>query len=190
VEESKSPDTRVPTFIVVDEAHNLLPKETDKLATRALRDQFRTIAAEGRKYGLFLILCTQRPDKIDELVLSECENQAIMRLGSQSVLELTTRLLGLEKVPDKEKCLTFKTGRALLVGRRAKPSAQLLYTAMRRTEEGGKNLCDEHWATPYGAVQTLKQEKSPSKTDSVAATVKVATSSPAQKPAKIQESTH
>jgi hypothetical protein len=159
LEKSEKPDERVPTFIVVDEAHNLLPKETDKLAAKALLDQFRTIAAEGRKYGLFLILCTQRPDKIDELVISECENQAVMRLGSQSVLDLTTRLLGLEKVADKDRCLTFKQGRALLIGRWAKASPQLLYTAMRRTEEGGKNLRDEHWAVPY-------EEKSPTKADS------------------------
>jgi|HubBroStandDraft_6_1064221.scaffolds.fasta_scaffold09049_3 hypothetical protein len=148
VEDLKKQDTRVPTFIVVDEAHNLLPKQPDKLAAKALLEQFRSIAAEGRKYGLFLILCTQRPDKIDELVLSECENQAIMRLGSQSVLDLTTKLLGLEEVQDRKKCLEFETGRALLIGRWAKPSPKLLYTAMRRTEEGGKNLRDAHWATP------------------------------------------
>jgi hypothetical protein len=190
VEESKSPDMRVPTFIVVDEAHNLLPKETDKLAAKALLDQFRTIAAEGRKYGLFLILCTQRPDKIDEVVLSECENQAILKLGSQSVLDLTTRLLGLEKVQDKEKCLIFRTGRALLIGRWAKPSPQLLYTAMRRTEEGGKNLRDEHWAIPYSAVQSSKPEKSQSKTDTTVIAVKEATLSAPQKPDKTQQPTH
>jgi hypothetical protein len=142
-------DTRVPTFIVVDEAHNLIPKGADRLAAQALREQFRSIAAEGRKYGLFLILCTQRPDKIDELVLSECENRAIMRLGSQSVLDITTTLLGLEEVQESvlKKCLEFETGRALLIGRWAKSGHELLYTAMRRTEEGGRSLDDGHWAS-------------------------------------------
>jgi hypothetical protein len=138
LEKSEKPDERVPTFIVVDEAHNLLPKETDKLAAKALLDQFRTIAAEGRKYGLFLILCTQRPDKIDELVISECENQAVMRLGSQSqsVLDLTTKLLGLEKVPDRDRCLTFKQGRALLAaGRCRHPNSSILQCAGRKRVE-------------------------------------------------------
>jgi hypothetical protein len=143
-------DTRKPTFIVVDEAHNLIPKDTSTLATHALREQFRSIAAEGRKYGLFLILCTQRPDKIDDLVLSECENKAIMKLGSQSVMNITRKLLGLEDIQDTvlRKCLEFETGRALLTGRWAKGGSLLLYTAMRRTKEGGKNLSDSFWATP------------------------------------------
>jgi DNA helicase HerA-like ATPase len=60
-------DERVPTFVVVDEAHNLIPSQPRGLGAEALREQFRAIAAEGRKYGLFLIVCTQRPDKIDSL---------------------------------------------------------------------------------------------------------------------------
>jgi hypothetical protein len=161
VEDLTKPDSRAPTFVVVDEAHNLLPKATDKLAAKALLEQFRSIAAEGRKYGLFLILCTQRPDKIDELVLSECENKAIMRLGSQSVLDLTIRLLGLEEVQENvlNKCLEFQTGRALLIGRWAQPTHQLLYTAMRRTEEGGKNLRDEFWATAVNVTRSRQLQK-------------------------------
>ena len=162
VEDLTKPDSRVPTYIVVDEAHNLLPKETDKLAAKALLEQFRSIAAEGRKYGLFLVLCTQRPDKIDELVLSECENKAIMRLGSQSVLDLTRKLLGLEDVQENtlNKCLEFQTGRALLIGRWAHPAPLLLYTAMRRTEEGGKNLRDEFWGTPMTNLKPRQSQKS------------------------------
>jgi hypothetical protein len=143
-------DTRVPTFIIVDEAHNLIPSIPQGLAAEALREQFRTIAAEGRKYGLFLIICTQRPDKIDPLVLSECENQAILKLGSRSVLDITRSLFGLEEVPTNVllKSLEFETGRALLIGKWAQNGPELLYTAMRRTVEGGKNLRAGYWATP------------------------------------------
>jgi hypothetical protein len=63
-------DTRVPVFVVLEEAHNFIPEEPRNRAQAALRDQFRTIAAEGRKYGLFLILVSQRPDKLDHLILS------------------------------------------------------------------------------------------------------------------------
>lgn len=172
VEDLKKPDTRVPTFIVVDEAHNLLPKHPDKLAAKALLEQFRSVAAEGRKYGLFLILCTQRPDKIDDLVLSECENQAIMRLGSQSVLDITTKLLGLEEVQERKKCLEFETGRALLIGRWAKPAPKFLYTAMRRTEEGGKNLREAHWAKRQQSIvkaDTSEKQTLPKNVEKVSA---------------------
>ena len=74
LEEPTEEDKRVPTFIVVDEAHNLIPAKTNGRLQAKLRDQFRMIAAEGRKYGLFLILVSQRPDKLDPFVISECDN--------------------------------------------------------------------------------------------------------------------
>jgi hypothetical protein len=142
------PDKRVPVFIVVDEAHNMMPSEPHLTEDQnALRERFRTIAAEGPKYGLFLILVSQRPDKLDPFVLSECSNRAIMRLGSQSVLDMTTRVLGLEELSPKllAKVLDFDLGRVLIAGPWSNGDPQLFYAASRRTVEGGKNLSD-NWA--------------------------------------------
>lgn len=141
-------DARVPTFIVVDEAHNLIPDEPRGKPEASLREQFRTIAAEGRKYGLFLILVTQRPDKLDRLILSECENRAVMKIGSGSLLLLTRQMLGLDDLPPKllEKCLDFEVGRVLIAGRWAPEGAQILYAGARRTVEGGRSLRDQYWA--------------------------------------------
>jgi hypothetical protein len=146
LEKPAGEDDRVPTFIVVDEAHNLIPKTPRSKLEIALREQFRTVVAEGRKYGLFLIVVSQRPDKLDPLILSECENRAVMKLRSVAVLNLTKRMLGLDELSQKllEKCLEFETGRALLTGLWA-PDATQIYGAARRTVEGGRNLRVEHW---------------------------------------------
>jgi Helicase HerA, central domain len=143
-------DERVPTFIVVDEAHNLIPLDPISKAETALREQFRTIIAEGRKYGLFLVVVTQRPDKVDPLILSECENRGIMKLGSASVVAITRTMLGLEDLAPKalEKALEFETGRILLVGKWSPQGPQTIYGAARRTVEGGRNLRDEYWSVP------------------------------------------
>ena len=143
-------DNRTPTFVVVDEAHNLIPSEPRNKAAAALREQFRTIVAEGRKYGLFLILVSQRPDKLDPLILSECENKAVMRLGSASILELTTKMLGLEDVSAKllQKCLEFEAGRVLLAGAWSPDGPKIAYAASRRTIEGGRSLREDHWTVP------------------------------------------
>ena len=147
--EEPDDDPRVPRFIVLDEAHNLIPQDsTGNHTVGALRDQFRRIAAEGRKYGLFLILCTQRPDKIDELTVSECENRAIMRIGSAAVLEKIKSVLALDEDGNVERCLQFQKGRALLAGPWAGNEGRVvLGSGMRRTVEGGRNLQD-HWARP------------------------------------------
>jgi DNA helicase HerA-like ATPase len=111
-------DRRVPTFIVADEAHNFISAEPRNHSEKGLREQFRRIAAERRKFGLFQIVVSQRPDKLDPLIVSECENRAVMRLGSPAVLSKTAEILGLGSVPEAmlEGCLEFDSGRALLVG--------------------------------------------------------------------------
>jgi hypothetical protein len=150
-EKDASSDDRVPLFIVVEEAHNIVPQDELSVSAEALRNQFRTIAAEGRKYGVFLILCTQRPDKIDKTIVSECENRAVMKMGSVSVLGRTKELLGLEHISDDQlrKCLTFQIGKFLITGPWTGEEDFLFgYSAMRRTVEGGRNLRREHWAVP------------------------------------------
>ena len=143
-------DQRVPTFIVLDEAHNFIPANPRSRHESLVREQFRTIAAEGRKFGLFLILVSQRPDKLDDLVLSECGNKAILHLDSQSMVDKVIKTLGLDfdiKSIERERIVNFKPGRVLLAGSWA-DGHNLFYCAARRTLEGGRNLKDDYWARP------------------------------------------
>jgi hypothetical protein len=82
---------------------------------------------------------------------------AIMRLGSRSVLNTTSKLLGLEDMAPSDmlaRCLQLSTGRALLLGRWTKGEPEFIYTAMRRTAEGGRNLREKHWARPIEPDKT------------------------------------
>lgn len=142
-------DTRVPVFVVLEEAHNFIPEEPRNRAQAALRDQFRTIAAEGRKFGLFLILVSQRPDKLDHLVLSECANKAIMRLDSRTIVQLVREKLGLQDIDPYtlDKTIQFKKGRVLITGQwTSRP--EIFYCAARRTLQGGRDLQKKYWARP------------------------------------------
>lgn len=138
-------EKRIPLFIIVEEAHNLISSDAENKSVIALREQFRTIAAEGRKYGIFLIIVSQRPDKLDSLVLSECANKAIMRIDSRDVVKIVQEKLGFQKDSELEKTLEFKKGRILLSG---KWSDQTMFVAARRTVQGGTDLNPEYWATP------------------------------------------
>lgn len=145
-------DRRVPCFIVVDEAHNLIPAEPRSRAAVALRETFRTIAAEGRKFGLFLIVVSQRPDKLDPMVLSECENKIVMRIDSDDVLEKIKTVLGVPSAVATQlsDCLKFRIGRGLLFGAWAPDGPVRFLSAARRTVEGGRNLNASWWAQPPG----------------------------------------
>jgi hypothetical protein len=144
-------DRRVPTFIVLDEAHNFIPSNPRSRHESLVREQFRTIAAEGRKFGLFLILVSQRADKLDDLVLSECGNKAILRLDSKSMVDKVIKALGLDfeiESNEREKIVNFKAGRGILAGNWAS-EYDVFYCAARRTLEGGRNLKYEYWAKPF-----------------------------------------
>ena len=143
-------DRRVPTFIILDEAHNFIPSTPRSRHESLVREQFRTIAAEGRKYGLFLILVSQRVDKLDDLVLSECGNKAILRLDSHSVVDRVISTLGLEFDVRPEiaaKISSFEPGRVVIAGTWV-DDPTIFYCAARRTIEGGRNLKDRYWARP------------------------------------------
>ncbi|MBI4670418.1 MAG: ATP-binding protein [Chloroflexi bacterium] len=67
-----------PVFFVLEEAHNFVPGGQGARSQAA--HIIKRIASEGRKFGLFLVLVTQRPYKIHGDTLSQCNSQIIMRL--------------------------------------------------------------------------------------------------------------
>ncbi len=67
-----------PVVIVVEEAHRFAPPKTQEDTWS--REILSKIAAEGRKFGVFLIVITQRPSKIDADLLSQCQSQIISRI--------------------------------------------------------------------------------------------------------------
>lgn len=64
-----------PFFIVTDEAHNFAPKGYDSPSKSILKE----ISQEGRKYGVFLILATQRPTLLDETITAQLNTKFIFR---------------------------------------------------------------------------------------------------------------
>ena len=69
-----------PLLIVIDEAHLFVPEGDDTPAHRTLS----TLAKEGRKYGVGLVLVSQRPSELDSTVLSQCGSLIAMRLTNSS----------------------------------------------------------------------------------------------------------
>ncbi|MDF2627164.1 MAG: hypothetical protein K0R39_995 [Symbiobacteriaceae bacterium] len=64
-----------PIVVVTDEAHNFAPKAFDAPAKSIIKE----IAQEGRKYGAFLILATQRPTLLDETITAQLNTKCVFR---------------------------------------------------------------------------------------------------------------
>ena len=123
----------------------MAPSEPETRMAKAVTDSVVTIAAEGRKYGLFLILVTQRPCRLHPTVLSQCDNLCLLRMNNRHDLELIENVFGF--VPDgmAKRALDFGVGDCLLSGGFVERSVYA-HVAPRRTVEGGRNLRDSYWA--------------------------------------------
>ena len=66
--------------IVLDEAHNILYKEDDLAVHNNLLEKFEKIVKEGRKFGVFLTVSSQRPSDISSTILSQLHNYFIHKL--------------------------------------------------------------------------------------------------------------
>jgi DNA helicase HerA-like ATPase len=126
-----------PVFIFIEEAHRLIPPET--VRTTWSSQVIKQIASEGRKFGVFLTLITQRPSKVHPDALSQCNSQIIMRitnpLDQRAVMEASERLGEelFEDLPGLDK------GEAIVVGDIVNLPA-IMSVRKRRSYEGGADI--------------------------------------------------
>ena len=71
----------LPLALVLEEAHSYIPYENTADYSLCL-DRVESIAKEGRKYGISLIIVSQRPSNVSSTVLSQCGTFITLRLTS------------------------------------------------------------------------------------------------------------
>ncbi|PRB65606.1 ATP-binding protein [Microbacterium sp. MYb45] len=132
-------EERRPLLIVIDEAHNLCSPTPETAVERALTEQLVQIAAEGRKFGLWLLLSTQRPTKIHPNVLSQCDNLALMRVNAPRDLAELADVFGFASEEAIRRSAQFVQGQALFAGGFiAEPT--FVQMGARLTEEAGGDV--------------------------------------------------
>ncbi|MBY8242994.1 ATP-binding protein [Vibrio fluvialis] len=105
----------VPILLVYEEAHKYVPN-SELSKYRSSKTSIERIAKEGRKYGVTLLLASQRPSEISETIFSQCNNFIAMRLTNPVDQGYVKKLL-----PDSlgtliDKMPSLRQGEALLVG--------------------------------------------------------------------------
>lgn len=69
-----------PFFTVIEEAHTFIPSAREGTQDAVSLPVVRRIITEGRKFGTGLMLISQRPNRLDETIISQCNSFLIMRL--------------------------------------------------------------------------------------------------------------
>ena len=87
----------LPTVLVMEEAHTFIKRYSDNAedenATSMCTRVFEKIAREGRKYGLGLVLSSQRPSELSPTVISQCNSFLLHRLSNDRDQELVNKLV-------------------------------------------------------------------------------------------------
>jgi len=72
-----------PVLLVCEEAHRYVPNRGEA-QYEAAQEAIRRIAKEGRKYGVGLLLVSQRPSEVEATVLSQCNSWIVLRVTNDS----------------------------------------------------------------------------------------------------------
>ncbi|MCK9390119.1 MAG: ATP-binding protein [Syntrophales bacterium] len=88
----------LPTVLVLEEAHSFIRRGYDDEGPAATpaqlcRETFERIAREGRKFGLGLVLSSQRPSELSATVLAQCNTFILHRIVNDADQNLVTRLV-------------------------------------------------------------------------------------------------
>lgn len=111
-----SGDLKLPVLHVLEEAHNFVPAKANTLAEEGSIAITKQIAQEGRKFGVGLILISQRPSRLDETTLSQCNSFVIMRMVNPADQNFVRRVI--ESLGEDEARLLpdLDVGEAILSG--------------------------------------------------------------------------
>ncbi|MBD8564153.1 ATP-binding protein [Oxalobacteraceae sp. CFBP 8763] len=110
-------DSRHPVALLCDEAHLYIPNRSDADASDDISISiFERIAKEGRKYGISLLVISQRPSEVNKTMLSQCSNFISMRLTNADDQAVIKKLLPDSLGSFSDILPTLDTGEALIVG--------------------------------------------------------------------------
>ncbi len=127
-----------PVFTFIEEAHRLSPGSRSSRNPRT-SEKIAEIASEGRKFGMFLTLITQRPSKIDEDVLSQCNSMIVQRIVNQkdqNSIKNASESMAHDMVDELP---SLNVGDAIVTGPAVKVPS-VVHIRQRYTEHGGDDI--------------------------------------------------
>lgn len=141
----------VPVMIVCEEAHNYIPQKDDA-AYRASRESLERVAKEGRKYGLSLMVVSQRPSEVSETIFAQCNNFLALRLTNNADQSYVRRLF-----PDNTSGITdilpnLAPGECIVVGDAVLLPA-VVQMRLPKPEPHSQSVCfHKEWKDPWRDV--------------------------------------
>lgn len=130
-----------PLLIVLEEAHNYLHSGKASIASRTVQ----RIAREGRKYGIGLMLVTQRPSELDETVLSQCGTIVALRMNNNKDRAYVSGAIQDELRSLIDLLPSMRTGEAIISGEGVKIPSRVQFFRLNGAYKGSDPAVSELW---------------------------------------------
>ena len=130
-----------PLMIVLEEAHNYLKAGENSLSSKTVQ----TIAKEGRKYGVGLVLVTQRPSELDETVLSQCGTIIALRMNNSKDRGHIRSAIQDELKTIVDLLPSLRTGECIISGEAVKIPSRVKFYRAPNSPKSSDPLVSELW---------------------------------------------
>ena len=121
-----------PILLVLEEAHNYLKSGENSIASRTVQK----IAKEGRKYGVGLMLVTQRPSELDETVMSQCGTIISLRMNNNKDRSHVSGAIQDELQTMIDLLPSLRTGEAIISGEAVKIPSRIQFYKLSNAPKG------------------------------------------------------
>lgn len=138
-----------PLFVVLEEAHSYLKSGEDSISSRTVQ----MIAKEGRKYGVGLLLVTQRPSELDETVLSQCGTMVALRMNNSKDRGHIRSAVQDELQSMVDLLPSLRTGEALISGEAVKIPSRVKFFKIANAPKSSDPKPSERWSTPIDETE-------------------------------------
>lgn len=140
-----------PLLIVLEEAHTYLKAGENSISSRIVQ----TIAKEGRKYGVGLLLVTQRPSELDDTVLSQCGTMIALRMNNAKDRGHVRSAIQDELQSMVELLPSLRTGEALISGEAVKLPSRVKFFKITNAPKSSDPKASERW---LDEIDNIEQE--------------------------------
>ncbi|WP_395612023.1 ATP-binding protein, partial [Allosphingosinicella sp.] len=108
---------RIPPFqAVVEEAHNFIPSRREGIDETPSLATIRKVITEGRKFGTGLVLISQRPSRLDETTLAQCNSFLVLRIVNPNDKRFVRSVMENLSEADANILQTFGPGQGIVSG--------------------------------------------------------------------------
>lgn len=145
------PRNSYPVNLVLEEAHRYIGDDPKRAFLKSNKI-FETIAKEGRKFGMFLLISSQRPSELSKTVLSQCSNFIVHRIQNPEDLSHIRQITPHISETVLKRMPSIPTQHALIFGHAVNLPTTFKVNEAKPKPKSDNNKVSENWFKPKGFI--------------------------------------